>query len=48
MLIFNTIWNLRNHIVDNGGKVNIMATICAIENIVKEYLLVLAHEDDMA
>lgn len=30
------------------GEVNIMATICAIENIVKEYLLALAHEDDMA
>ena len=25
-----------------------MATICAIENRVKEYLLALAHEDDIA
>ena len=35
----DSIWNLRNHIVHNGGEVNIMATICVIENRVKEYLL---------
>lgn len=44
----DSIWNSRNHIVHNGGEVNIMATICAVENRVKEYLLALAHEDDMA
>ena len=32
----------------NGGEVNILATIYAMENRVKEYLLALAHEDDMA
>ena len=47
-LTLDSIWNLRNHIVHNGGEVNILATIYAMENRVKEYLLALAHEDDMA
>ena len=40
------IWHLRNQVWHNGNEVNIISTICNVENKVKEYLIALDHVQD--